>query len=159
MRKPASTGRPEGDRVCNYYRVEGHWKVQCPLLKSKVKHHLPSHAPAMLCSAVSDKVPVCVNPSEGLDVSVKTPFIADAVMSLVGSDKHVPIEQLRDTGAKHSFILESVLLFSSEMETGDFILMKGMALGLNPVLCHFIVLDCQLVEGIVPVGVCPWFAT
>lgn len=99
--------------------MEGHRKDQCPLLKSKLKHHLPSHSPAVLCSAVSDKIPVCVEPD---DDSCTEPFIADAVLSLVGSDKRVPIKLLRDTGAKHSFILESVLPFSPELETGDFIL-------------------------------------
>lgn len=63
-------------------------------------------------------------------------------MSLVGSDKHIPVILLRDTGAKHSFILELVLPCLPESETGNFILIRGMDLGLTPVMCHFIVPDC-----------------
>lgn len=46
------------------------------------------------------------------------PFVADAVVSLAGSGKKVPIKILRDTGAKHSFIVESVLPVSHESEMG-----------------------------------------
>lgn len=52
---------------------------------------------------------------------------------------------------KHSFILESVLPSLPESESRDFILMKGMELGLIPVLRHFVVLDCELMQGIVGV--------
>lgn len=84
-RKPAFTGRPVGARVCNYCHGERHWKDQCPLLNSKVQYHLPLHAPAMLCSTVSDKICVDADVGSGFE-----PFIADAAVSLVGSDKRVP---------------------------------------------------------------------
>ena len=83
------------------------------------------------------------------------PFIADAVVSLVGSEKRVPIKLLRDTGAKHSFIVASVLPFSSASETGDFVLMQGMGMELIPVPRHNMVLDCALVQGVVAIGVRP----
>lgn len=76
-------------------------------------------------------------------------------MSLVGSDTSVPIKLLRDTGAQHSFVLESVLPFSGESATGDFILMKGMELGVVPVPRHEVRIDCDLVRGFVPVAVWP----
>ena len=62
---------------------------------------------------------------------------------------------LRDTAAKYSFIVESALPFSAESATGDFVLMRGMEMGLAAVPRHTIVLDCDLVQGVVPVGVCP----
>lgn len=71
---------------------------------------------------VSGMKPVCVDPDEE---SGSEPFIADAVVSLVGSDKRVLIELLGNKGVKWPFSLET--------ETGDFILMKGMELGLIPV--------------------------
>lgn len=49
----------------------------------------------------------CVYPDEDSDFE---PFIADAIVSLVGYYKRFPIKLLRDTGAKHSFVLRSVLL-------------------------------------------------
>lgn len=40
--KPAVAGQSVGPRVCKYCRGGSHWKDQCPLLKSKLKHQLPS---------------------------------------------------------------------------------------------------------------------
>ncbi|XP_034078707.1 uncharacterized protein LOC117550381 isoform X2 [Gymnodraco acuticeps] len=166
-RRFAGTGRPEGAKVdqCHYCKGGGHWKEQCPLLETKGKPRLSPHAPAMCCSAVlvkkpqgvgsgmvSDKKLVCAD----LDVgSVFGPFITEAVVSIVGSDKYVPIKVLRDTAARYSFIVESVLPFSSETETGDFVLMRGMEMGLIPVRRHTVVLDCELVRGVVSIGVRP----
>ncbi|KAI9534879.1 hypothetical protein NQZ68_010265, partial [Dissostichus eleginoides] len=44
------------------------------------------------------------------------------------------------------FITEAVT------ETGDFVLMSGMEMGLIPVPRHTIVLDCELVRGVVSIG-------
>ncbi len=46
------------------------------------------------------------------------PFITEGYVSLIGSTEKVPIRILRDTGASESFILESVLPFSQETDTG-----------------------------------------
>ena len=75
----------------------------------------------------------------------------NAFVSLVGSERRVPIKLLHDTGAQHSFIVELVL----PLFLPDFVLMQGMEMGLNPVLHHFMVLDCELVQGIVPLRVHP----
>ena len=159
-------GRPEGASVgqCHYCKEEGHWKEQCPLLEHRGKpQYGATHAPAMCCSAVlvgkpqgvgSGMVPgkklVCADVGSGFG-----PFITEAVVSVVGSDKYVPIKVLRDTAARCSFIVGSVLPFSSETETGDFVLMRGMEMGLIPVPRHTMVLDCGLVRGVVSVGVRP----
>lgn len=125
----------------------------------RVCYQLPSQALAMLCSTISTKKPLYVDQNIGsATASHKIPvcaylvtrsgferFIADAVVSLVRNDKHVPIKLVQDTGAKHFFILESVLPFSADSETGGFVLMKEMEMGLIPV---------SLVQGTVPVGVC-----
>lgn len=60
---------------------------------------------------------------------------------------------LRDTGAKHSFFVESVLPFSPATETEVFVLMQGLELGLILVPRYNMMLDCDLVRGIVPVAV------
>ncbi|KAJ4920941.1 hypothetical protein JOQ06_023085 [Pogonophryne albipinna] len=166
-RRFVGPGRSEGARVgqCHYCREEGHWKERCPLLEPEGKPRSSSHAPAMCCSAVLVKKPqgvrsgmvpvkklVCADLEVG---SVFEPFITEAVVSMVGSDKYVPIKVLRDTAARYSFIVESVLPFSSETETGDFVLMRGMEMGLIPVQRHTVVLDCELVRGVVSIGVRP----
>ena len=61
----------------------------------------------------------------------------------------------RDTGARHSFIVQSVLPFSSDTQSGDFIVMRGMELGFFPVPRHDVVLDCDLAKGVFSVGVRP----
>ena len=58
-------------------------------------------------------------------------FITSAVVSLVGRDARVSVTMLRDTGAKHSFILRSVLPFSSVMEMGDNIVTRGKGDGIG----------------------------
>lgn len=60
-------------------------------------------------------------------------FITSAVVSLVSSGEGVRIRLLWDTGAKNSFIFWSVLHFSSVTETGYYIVMRGMEMGLVPV--------------------------
>ena len=165
-RKPVFPGRQQGPNECHYCHSEGHWKAQCPLLQSKGRHNAAVHVPAMFCAAPENTV--CVTPNEcRADGLGKTPvcasgenagfepFITDAVIALVGSDARVPIKVLRDTGANQSFVLDTVLPFSSKSETGDSILMKGMELGLITVPRHIVEIDCKLVQGVVPVGIRP----
>lgn len=45
-------------------------------------------------------------------------FISSAWVSLLGSDKQVPVTILRDTGTSNSFVRESILPFSTESATG-----------------------------------------
>ncbi|XP_045930718.1 uncharacterized protein LOC123986486 [Micropterus dolomieu] len=144
----------ESSKVCHYCQDPGHWKDHCPVLRSRSrrKSFAQSPAPALACSSVSKLKPICVDLGSGNGFE---PFIADAVVSLVGKEERVPIKILRDTGAKHSFIVQSVLSFSSATETGDFILMQGMEMGLIPVPRHKMMLECDLVTGVVAVGVRP----
>ena len=72
------------------------------------------------------------------------PFIHGGSVSLLGSDVEVPINILRDTGAYSSYIVDSILSFSRDTFTG---------LSVFPVALHKIVLNCQLVQGVVVVGV------
>lgn len=80
-------------------------------------------------------------------------FITNIWVSLAGSDEGVNIKVLRNTGAKHSFIVDSVLPFSNDTLTGDSIVMHGMELGFVLVPRHHVVLDYDLVKGVFPVGV------
>ena len=67
----------------------------------------------------------------------------------------VPVTILRDTGAYDSYMTESVLPLSAETDSGDPILSRGMGLTVLPVPLHKVVLDCELVQGEVAVGVRP----
>lgn len=149
-------GDPDG---CNYCHSRGHWKGDCPVLKSRLRPgnvkgsalvgQVP--APSPMFSPVSQALPECS--SSGL--VTYSPFITDGYVSLVGRDEKVPIRILRDTGACDSFILASVLPFSSESDTGDRVLVRGMGLNTLCVPLHTVVLHSELVQGEVILGVRP----
>lgn len=76
-------------------------------------------------------------------------------VSLVGSEEKVPVKILRDSGALDSFIVASVLPFSVDTATGDFVLVKGMGLNVFPVPVDRVVLSSDLVKGEVSLAVRP----
>lgn len=147
-KKPGRSGRSGGSDACHHCHGVGHWKDKCPLLKNKSRG-----SPAMLC--VEELGQKLVVPVQSSGCSGFEPFIMSARVSLVGRSDSVQIKVLRDTGAKHSFIVESVLPFSSESQAGDFIVMRGMELGYVSVPRHHVALECDLVSGVFPVAVRP----
>ena len=60
------------------------------------------------------------------------PFISEGLVPLPGSVEKVPVKILRDTGSLDSFVCKSVLPFSSETDTGDFVLVRGMGMVVFP---------------------------
>ena len=81
--------------------------------------------------------------------------MSEGVVSLVGSEEKVPVKILRDSGALDSFIVASVLPFSTDTATGDSVLEKGMGLNVFPVPLHRAVLCSDLVKGEVSLAVRP----
>lgn len=65
-------------------------------------------------------------------------FVSNGFISVVGSDKQVPVKVLQDWGSLHPFVQESVLPFTTETDTGESILIQGMtSLYLSILtLCH-----------------------
>ena len=82
-------------------------------------------------------------------------YVMDGHVSLVGSDVVVPVKILRDTGALDSFIVESVLPFSSESDTGTCVLVRGMGLNILSVPLHNMTFFSDLVNGDVTLGIRP----
>ena len=76
-------------------------------------------------------------------------------MSVLGTDTQVPVRILRDMGALESFVVESVLSFSSVTDTGSCVLIKGMGMQLFSAPLHRFSLSCALVKGQVSMGVRP----
>lgn len=144
--------------TCRYCLSEGHWKKDCPLLKSKRSGHAKPAVMAAPITASDHKGAVLhlqakLEPqSSDYDFSA---FISEGVVSLIGSDKQVPIKILRDTGAVDSFILDSILPFSMESDTGSCVMVRGMGLVPFSSPLHKVTLTCGLVEGDVVVGVRP----
>lgn len=145
---------PVNVNTCRYCLVEGHWKKECPLLKSKRSGQVkptvmaaPVTLPDLQVELLQSQVKVGSSPC---DFSA---FISDGVVSLVGDSKGVPIKILRDTGASDSFILESVLPFSKMSDTGCCVIVQGMGLVPFSSPLHKVTLACGFVEGDVDVGV------
>ncbi|KAK0130945.1 hypothetical protein N1851_034377 [Merluccius polli] len=65
----------------------------------------------------------------------------------------VPVKILRDTGSLDSFVCKSVLPFSSETDTGDFVLVRGMGMVVFPAPVHRLCFVSGLVKGDVEMGV------
>ena len=81
--------------------------------------------------------PVCVSESKGDYFA----FILDGDMP---GKKEVVVKILRDTGLLHSFC-DSILPFSPDTNTEDFILIWSMGMTIIPVLLHKLSLVCALV--------------
>lgn len=60
-----------------------------------------------------------------------------------------------DTGIYDFYIVNSVLPFSKESDTGDYILSYGMGFTTLPVPLHKLILNCELFQGDISMGVCP----
>ena len=139
--------------TCNYCKGNGHWKSDCPHLKSKHKFPNAQIKPAALVRSLS---PVAVEQVEHMQQkSMKEyePFISDGFVSLLGSDERVPVKILRDTGAVDSFVRKSVLPFSSDTDTGDVVLVRGMGMVVFSAPLHNFALVSGLVNGAVEMGV------
>ncbi|XP_013856451.1 uncharacterized protein LOC106512364 [Austrofundulus limnaeus] len=178
------TFRSKAESICNYCRQKGHWKNECPLntrVKSDRARH-DSRKPVALASVsrlhpvesmLSTKVEstkLIVSAAEAdlkslpeindtvsqMDVEQEyAPFISHGFVSMSDSLKKVDVKILRDTGASESFILESVLPFSSSSGTGRSVLIRGIGLETFSVPLHKIYLESELVQGEVIMAVRP----
>ena len=64
------------------------------------------------------------------------PFITEGFVSMLGIKALVPVKILRDTGVSKSFVLESVLPFSAETDSGISVLIRGIRLNTLSVPFH-----------------------
>ena len=134
--------------TCYYCKRKGHVKTECPALAKKTRQN------------------AIVAPSKQKDVDlnhevmgqekvpeVYEPFVSQGTVSFVGSGEENPVTILRDTGASQSLVLESVLPFSDQSDTGTNVLLQGVELGTISVPLHKVFLRCSLKTGPVVIGV------
>ncbi|KAK0131746.1 hypothetical protein N1851_033464 [Merluccius polli] len=142
-------------RTCNYCKGSGHWKSECPVLKSKSTFSGAQVRPAALANSLSPGVVVAeqVEPRQQKSMEDFGPFISEGLVSLPGSVEQVPVKILRDTGSLDSFVRESVLPFSSETDTGDFVFIRGMGMVVFLAPVHRLCLVSGLMKGDVEMGV------
>ncbi|XP_049904288.1 uncharacterized protein LOC126392736 [Epinephelus moara] len=140
----------------HFCKGRGHWKADCPKANAR-RGNSGGQGTSGVCAVSVEPVSV-VSPPQQLKDREKpdfSAFMSDGYVSLVGGNTTVPAKILRDTAAHDSYILSSVLPFSENTETGDFVLMWGMGLIVEPVPLHSLILDCGLVQGEVAMGVRP----
>lgn len=150
--------------MCRYCLEVGHWKNECPILKSKQgRGKNRNSAPVLLMSCL----PHMPGDVEGNLSETKRscfenrlntgygPFMSKGFVSLVEGHERVPVRVLRDTGSSESFILESVLPFSSSSHIDRNVLIRGITLQTLSVPLHKFILQSQLVDGEVTMGVRP----
>ncbi len=150
------TGKFDPSKVCNYCWEKGHWKLDCPVLKNKqTVSRSPVKSAASVAPVLSEGIGMYENQKPDVEfLSSYSPFITEGRVSLVG-EKEIPVKILRDTGSIDSFILESVLLFSSQSHTGESVLIRGIGLNVLSVPLHKVRLQSELNQGEVVMGVRP----
>ncbi|KAL2086091.1 hypothetical protein ACEWY4_017150 [Coilia grayii] len=137
-------------RICNYCLGVGHWKSECEKLKrkndSRFKYRKPAsdsaHPPAL---AVSMSDPPRQASENNFDCSF-APFVSTGFVSLSTNGKKVPIKILRDTGSVESFILQSVLPFSCESDSGQSVCVRGFDMNVVSVPLHKVHVSSGLVN-------------
>ena len=132
-------GHFQSDKVCNFCKERGHWKAECPKANAR-------RGNSGVCAVSVAPVSVCPQQLKCGRGSEFSMFMPEGRVSLLGGNS-VPVRILRDIAAFDSYILSSVLPFSGDSDTGDFVLMRGMGLNVEPVPLHSLCIDCGLVKG------------
>lgn len=145
---PRSVGSSQD---CHYCHERGHWKSECPVLRNRVHCSGSWRVKPAVCTVSVAEVPMITEgllesaASEAEKYSGFGAFVSDGFVSLTASDKRVPV---------YSFILESLLPFSQDTDTGGCVLVRGIGLTTQCVPLHRASLSCDLVGGVVHLGEC-----
>lgn len=154
-----SRGKADPSQACNYCQRFWHWKNECPVLRAKGKVSAPAKPKPTALAAPVPHSSSSIIPSQvqihgkSLTDSDYSPFVTDGFLSLGGTDQKVPVKILRNTGASESYVLESVLPFSTVTDTSNCVLVQGIGLNVLSVPLHRLELTSYLVQGEVKVGV------
>ncbi|CAI5657199.1 unnamed protein product [Oreochromis niloticus] len=146
------------NRECYHCHEQGHLIAACPILKRKEqsrKAKSPSPISFLQTNPCAlEGVTVLKTEKDRIDDEFK-PFVSKGFASLVGEEKKVAVNILRDTGAKQSLICEGVLPFSAQSYCGADVLAWGVEMGVMRVPLHSVQLSSQFVSGEVKLGVRP----
>ncbi|XP_035984480.1 uncharacterized protein LOC118558122 [Fundulus heteroclitus] len=157
-RNVPSVASKANNRDCFYCHAPGHLIAACPVLKKKGVKNMKTPAGVGLIKSTSRPNVRCdIQQKPKVDVDPQfLPFISQGFVSLTGEEKDkVPITILRDTGAHHSFLLESVLPLSDQSSCGSDILVWGIKMSVIKAPLHMVHLCSPLVSGRVKVAVRP----
>ena len=130
----------------------------CYALKVRTSQGSSAGQPKGACCTVSlhSGPAVSVTDQSESVPAVFLPFISDGYVSLVGDSLKVLVKILRETQtAFDSFIQASMLPFSNESHTGCWVPIVGMEMKVLQVPLHKVVLQSDLFQGELTVGVRP----
>jgi hypothetical protein len=137
--EPDSRGKSDFGQECHYWQGSGHWKNGYPVRRAGGKFSMCAYVkskPTALAVPVPHQfTPDILSRAQG-DVKVHIgpdylPFITEGFVSMLGSKALVPVKILRDTGVFKSFVLESVLPFSAETDSGEWCSNQGNRLSVT----------------------------
>ncbi|XP_059816645.1 uncharacterized protein LOC132388327 [Hypanus sabinus] len=152
-------GKPVKERqfglTCNYCKKPGHVIANCFKLRKKEKEAVPDACVQHTEAHV--KLQGLIKTNEALLESDQVRkgydhFVTEGFVSLKEGSTLVPIKILRDTGASQSLMLDSVLKFNEESDTGEVNYIRGVGSDFMPVHLHKVNLKSGLVTGFVKVG-------
>ena len=161
-----TVGNNEYNTACNFCQRQGHWKKECPMLKSKkgfstrpaksVGLAAPLSISELNTVKVGSPYQMQTKMLSAADIASKyAPFISDGFVSLVDSSEKVPVKIFRDSGAINNFIRELVLQFAPHSDTGSCVPVRGIGLNTIFVPVHTVKLSCNFGQGEVEVCVRP----
>ncbi len=107
----------------------------------------------MMSTTKSVALVQCLPQMIDVEVAAFQPFILSGFASLTGSDLK-PVSILKDTGSAQSFILSSILPFSTNSYAGTDVLVRGIEMACINVPLHHVNLKSDLINGPVKLGVC-----
>ncbi|XP_051888858.1 uncharacterized protein LOC127579869 isoform X2 [Pristis pectinata] len=149
------------ERTCYYCRKPGHVISNCALLKKKKEAGPNACFQAIknqkgLGDAVKDQS-LQEGKAEKLEEVRKEfrSYVSEGFVSLNDESPQVPVKILRDTGASQSLLLDSVLNFGEESDTGEVNLVRGVTGETMSVPFHRVILKSKFVEGPVEIGIRP----
>ena len=146
------------EKTCGYCHKKGHFRADCYALKARTSQGSSAGQPKGACCTVSlpSGPAVSVTDQSESVPAVFLPFISDGYVSLVGDSLKVLVKILRETQtAFDSFIQASMLPFSNESHTGCWVPIVGMEMKVLQVPLHKVVLQSDLFQGELTVGVRP----
>ena len=129
--------RPFGP-ICNYCKKPRHMIATCFKLKKKEKEAVADACVKHIETSV--KTQGLINTNEVLVESDEVRkgydhFVTEGLVALKEGSTMVPIKVLRDTGASQTLILDSVLKFGEESDTGEVNYIQGVGSGLMLCIC------------------------
>jgi len=153
--QPKSKGHSEGSPsgiICSYCKKPGHLMSSCYALKRKRESEETRKSAGFVQTEVIRSTPKGDIKADFVKEEF-LPFVSRGEISVSKDSPGVSISLLRDTGCSQSIVLASALPCPEETNTGQFVLVSGIAGKTLSLPLHLVHLKCDLITGPVVVAV------